>query len=46
MVKRTNEIHIRHQVKNNNIQEKINGGFRDREKVYRSLKKNKSPVFE
>ena len=45
-VKHTNEIHIRHQVKNNNIQERLNGEFRDREKVYRGLKKDISPAFK
>ena len=30
-------------VKNNNIQERWNGEFRDREKTYRGLKKETSP---
>ncbi len=39
------EVHIRNQVANNNIQERLNGEFRDREKVFRGLKKPDSPAI-
>ncbi len=42
--------HIRHiSIKgdrNNNMMERLNGEFRDREKVFRGLKKDDSPVFK
>ena len=37
--KHIKEIHLKNQVTNNNIQEKLNGEFRDREKVFRGIKK-------
>ena len=40
------EIHMRNQLKNNNIQERLNGEFRDREKVFRGLKNDASPAFK
>lgn len=36
------EIHLKDQMANNNIQERLNGEFRDREKVFRGLKKDDS----
>ncbi len=39
------EIHIRNEVANNNIQERLNGEFSDREKVFRGLKKTDSPAI-
>ena len=43
--KHIKEIHIRNQVANNNIQERLNGEIRDREKVFRGLKKDDSSVI-
>ena len=37
------DIHIQDQKKNSNIQERLNGEFRDREKIFRGLKKDDSP---
>ena len=37
------EIHFKNQRKNNNIEERLNGEFRDREKTFRGLKKDDSP---
>ena len=39
------EIHIKNQVANNNIQERLNGEFRDGEKVFRGLKKDGSSAI-
>lgn len=39
------DIHFKNQVANNNIQERLNGEFRDREKIFRELKKNDSPAI-
>lgn len=44
-VKHIKEIHLKNQVANNNIQERLNGEFRDREKVFRGLKKDDSPAI-
>ena len=41
--KHASDIHIKDQKKNNDIQERLNGEFRDREKVFRGLKKVDSP---
>ena len=38
------EIHLRNQAANNNIQERLNGEFRDREKAFRGLKRADSPA--
>lgn len=38
------DIHMRGD-RNNNMMERMNGEFRDREKVFRGLKKKNSPVF-
>jgi len=43
--KHVKEIHLRNQIANNNIQERLNGEFRDREKVFRGLKKDDSPAI-
>ena len=43
--KHVSEIHLRNQVNNNNIQERLNGEIRDREKVLRGLKKKDSPII-
>ena len=43
--KHVKEIHFKNQVANNNIQERLNGEFRDREKVFRGLKKDDSPAI-
>ena len=43
--KHIKEIHLRNQVANNNIQERLNGEFRDREKTFRGLKKDDSPAI-
>ncbi len=43
--KHTREVHFKNQVANNNIQERLNGEFRDREKVFRGLKKVDSPAI-
>ena len=43
--KHTKEVHFKNQVSNNNIQERLNGEFRDREKVFRGLKKDDSPAI-
>ena len=37
------DVHFRNQLANNNIQERLNGEFRDGEKVFRGLKKSDSP---
>jgi len=37
--KHIRDIHFKHQLSNNNIQERLNGEFRDREKVFRGIKK-------
>ena len=39
------DVHFRNQLANNNIQERLNGEFRDREKVFRGLKKVDSPAI-
>ena len=39
------EVHFRNQVSNNNIQERLNEEFRDREKTFRGLKKDDSPAI-
>ena len=39
------DVHIKNQKKNNNIQERLNGEFRDREKIFRGLKKDDSPAI-
>ena len=39
------DIHIQNQVRNNNIQERLNGEFRDRENVFGGLKKSNSPAI-
>ena len=39
------DIHMRHKLKNNNIQERLNGEFRDLEKVTRGLKKEDSATI-
>lgn len=44
--KHVREIHLRNEKANNNIQERLNGEFRDREKVARGLKKEDSPIIE
>ncbi len=44
--KHVREIHLRNEKANNNIQERLNGEFRDREKVVRGLKKGDSPMIE
>ena len=44
-IKHVKEIHIRNQVANNNIQEKLNGEFRDRAKISKGLKKVDSPII-
>ena len=43
--KHIKEIHFKNQMANNNIQERLNGEFRDREKVFRGLKKVDSPAI-
>ena len=43
--KHIKDIHFKHQLSNNNIQERLNGEFRDREKVFRGLKKSDSHVI-
>ena len=43
--KHVRDIHFKHQLSNNNIQERLNGEFRDREKVFRGLKKDDSPAL-
>ena len=43
--KHVSDIHIKDQKKNNNIQERLNGEFRDRENVLRGLKKDDSPAI-
>ena len=43
--KHIKEIHIKNQVAHNNIQERLNGEFRDREKVFRGLKNDDSPAI-
>ena len=37
--KHVKDIYFKNQVANNNIQERLNGEFRDREKIFRELKK-------
>ncbi len=44
--KHIKEVHFKNQVANNNIQERLNGEFRDREKVFRGLKKDDSPAID
>ncbi len=44
--KHVKEVHFKNQVANNNIQERLNGEFRDREKVFRGLKKDDSPAID
>lgn len=44
--KHIKDIHFKHQLSNNNIQERLNGEFRDREKVFRGLKKMDTPILE
>ena len=39
------EIHLRDQKRNNNIEERLNGEIRDREKTFRGLKKADSPII-
>lgn len=43
--KHIRDIYIRSQVSNSNIQERLNGEFRDREKVFRGLKKDDSSTI-
>ena len=43
--KHIKEIRFKNQVVNNNIQERLNGEFQDREKVFRGLKKDDSPAI-
>lgn len=43
--KHIRDIHFKHQLSNNNIQERLNGEIRDREKVFRGLKKDNSPAI-
>ena len=43
--KHVKDVHFRNQLANNNIQERLNGEFRDREKVFRGLKKSDSPAI-
>jgi len=43
--KHIRDIHFKHQLSNNNIQERLNGEFRDREKVFRGLKKVNSSAI-
>jgi len=43
--KHIRDIHFKHQLSNNNIQERLNGEFRDREKMFRGLKKDDSPAI-
>ncbi len=43
--KHIKDIHLQNELSNNNIQERLNGEFRDREKVFRGLKKTDSPAF-
>ena len=43
--KHIKDIHFKHQLSNNNIQERLNGEFRDREKIFRGLKKDDSPAI-
>ena len=43
--KHVKDIHFKNQLANNNIQERLNGEFRDREKVFRGLKKDDSPAI-
>ena len=39
------EVHFRNHLANNNIQERFDGEFRDKEKVFRGLKKEDSPAI-
>ena len=43
--KHVKEVHFRNQVANSNIQERLNGEFRDREKIFGGLKKDDSPAI-
>ncbi len=43
--KHVKDIHLKDQVANNNIQKRLNGEFRDREKIFRGLKKPDSPAI-
>ena len=49
-VKKGSPIHIRHISlhgdRNNNKMERLNGEFRDREKIIRGVKKKESPIFD
>lgn len=44
-VRHIRDIHFRGE-KNNNMMERLNGEFRDREKIVRGLKKDNSPLFK
>ncbi len=43
--KHIRDIYFKHQLSNNNIQERLNGEFRDGEKTFRGLKKDNSPAI-
>ena len=43
--KHIKDVHFKNQLANNNIQERLNGEFRDREKVFRGLKIAGSPAI-
>lgn len=43
--KHVKDVHFRNQLANNNIQERLNREFRDREKTFRGLKKDDSPAI-
>ena len=43
--KHVKDVHFKNQLANNNIQELLNGEFRDREKIFRGLKKDYSPAI-
>ena len=43
--KHIKDVHFRNQLSNNNIQERLNGEFRDREKTFRGLKISDSPAI-
>ena len=43
--KHIKEVHFKNQVANNNIQERLNGEFRNCEKIFRGLKKSDSPAI-
>ena len=44
--KHVKDVHFKNQLANNNIQERLNGEFRDREKVFRGLKKVDSSAID